>query len=184
MTDPMTLILCGITAVALVAAALAHLAGRHYTDRELRALRRENNDANRRCAYLARELGKLNARVESYADSCDADSDDLAEFAERVRRLEERPTARQQMRDRMPSAVIALPAAPSVRDLIDPAWNGGTALHDQVAANFPSITDTSDLWYGVRTGRVQMPVTPRTDETGQIPRVVDGAVTGELEAVR
>lgn len=185
--DPMTLALAGIVAVALVAAALAFEAGRAYTDRKTAGLRAQLASEQDRYQHVAYELGRLSARVEAYADSCDADSDDLADYCARVRRLEQttRPSPRQTMAERMPirTTVLALPAPPSVRDLIDPAWNGGTALHDQLRATLKVDPGETHTWLlpGADVGRVQLPMPLRSDETGPIPAI---DVTGELEAVR
>lgn len=182
--DPMTLALAGIIAIALVAAALAFEAGRAYTDRKTAGLRADLADASSRYNHLAREMGKLVARMEQYADACDADSDDLAEYAERVRRLEaaSRPSPREQMAKRMPGTVLALPAAPSVRDAIQPTWNGGTATFDSLATALGiSATDTGTwLPSGPDVGRVQLAMPLRSDDTSRIPKI---DVTGELVEV-
>lgn len=175
--DPVTVAVVGLLAIVL--AAISYLLGCRYTDRKTASLRRRVFDADARYLHLAGELGKLTALVDSYAQDCDADSDDIADIAARIRRLEERanPSPRQRFEDGKPRlALTAMPAAPSVRDAIDPAWNGGTSVFDELAAKFPAVTDVP-LWEPPTERAVLTFPLASNDDTATIP-----VVTGELVA--
>jgi hypothetical protein len=175
MLDPLTLALCGITAIALVAAAAAFECGREYTRRQITALNREIADLRADLDDMRRTADIISADVRANAHECDLDRTRLRglENPSPRHRFDDRPTtARQQ---------LALPAARSVRDAVDPAWNGGTATYDSVTAMqaFERITDTGGLW---QPPAERAAVTLYgTDDTAAIPR---DTITGELEAVR
>lgn len=172
-TDPI-LILWACGAATVVAANL--IAWTAFVIHN-RARRREDAlwDA---IADLEDTVSMMAADIRANAHECDVDRQRLKKLENpaprRARhRFEESPVGRQ---------MLALPAARSVRDAIDPAWNGGTSTYDAVMAKFDRIEDTSALWIPpVERAAV---VLHGQDETTEIPRITGEIVTGELEVVR
>lgn len=148
---------------------------------EGRARRREES-LERDVLSLWDETDALHARVDQLEglvrDNAAVCDDDRVRC--KARHAAVNPSPRHARRDFVSparTAALALPAAPSVRDAIDPAWNGGTSTYDALLTKFAAIEDTSALWVPP-VERAVVPLHGR-DETTEIPAI---DVTGELVA--